>query len=290
MVLSYRFHTAPLLQQLAEKLSAGFSASRQGCFLWATDSIVREFSDVSEYVPQNTVDAIHTFYEQQATTFLRTLNDLPPEQLPDVIEDFFRLSTDVLLYHTEKLLLSTLMATILQAASTSLTLLKEEPLIATLHFLRDFLAYGSETAPASHFDPDGQYRNHPNPDLHRTAVRKLTLAVGDQLTQRCMTGMMYTFPADCVPDASGVLLALFQLVPAETAQWVAATVAMLPAGSIAPQEQERLLRNVQQRVESGEVRRVRGVLQDFTTSYRRRNVAPREGLGRLEAVRFRFSG
>lgn len=29
---------------------------------------------------------------------------------------------------------------------------------------------------------------------------------------------------------------------------------------------------------------------DFTNSYRRRNVAPREGLGRLEATRFRFSG
>ena len=29
---------------------------------------------------------------------------------------------------------------------------------------------------------------------------------------------------------------------------------------------------------------------DFTTSYRRRNVAPREGLGRLEATKFRFNG
>ena len=29
---------------------------------------------------------------------------------------------------------------------------------------------------------------------------------------------------------------------------------------------------------------------DFTNSYRRRNVAPRDGLGRLEATRFRFSG
>lgn len=38
------------------------------------------------------------------------------------------------------------------------------------------------------------------------------------------------------------------------------------------------------------MRRVRTVLQDFTNSYRRRNVAPREGLGRLEATRFRFSG
>lgn len=65
---------------------------------------------------------------------------------------------------------------------------------------------------------------------------------------------------------------------------------MLPQGSISPQEQERLLRNIGQRIESGEIRKIRSLLQDFTNSYRRRNVAPREGLGRLEATRFKFSG
>jgi transportin-3 len=290
MVLQYQYHTLPMLPQLAEKLSQGFTASRQGCFLWATDSIVREFSDVSENVTQQTTDAIYAFYEQQATTFLRALNDLSPEDLPDVIEDFFRLSLDVLLYHPNRLLLSNLMSTILSAASTSLTLLKEEPLMATLHFLRDFLAYGSENAPSSSFDSDGQYRNRTNPQQIQDAVRKLTLAEGESLVQRCMTGMMYTFPQDCFPDASGVLLGLFQLLPKEVANWTAKTVSMLPQGSIAPQEQERLLRNIQQRVENGEVRKVRSLLQDFTNSYRRRNVAPREGLGRLEATKFKFAG
>lgn len=290
MVLQYQYHTLPMLPQLAEKLSQGFTASRQGCFLWATDSIVREFSDVSENVPQQTAEAIYAFYEQQATTFLRALNDLSPEQLPDVIEDFFRLSLDVLLYHPNQILLSNLMSTILSAASTSLTLLKEEPLIATLHFLRDFLAYGSENAPSSSFDTDGQYRNRTNPQQIQDAVKKLTLAEGEQLVQRCMTGMMYTFPQDCFPDASGVLLGLFQLLPPEVAAWTAKTVTMLPQGSIAPQEQERLLRNIQQRIENGEVRKIRVLLQDFTNSYRRRNVAPREGLGRLEATKFRFAG
>lgn len=290
MVLSYRTHTAPLLPSLADKLAAGFAASKQGCFLWATDSIVREFSDVSEYVSQTTTNAIYTFYEQQATTFMRALNDLPPEELPDVIEDFFRLSTDVLLYHPDKIIPSQLMPPILSAASTSLTLLKEEPLIATLHFLRDFLAYGSEDAPSSTFDVDGQYRNRSNPPQIQEAVKQLTLAEGENLTQRCLTGMMYTFPADCFPDASGVLLALFQLLPREVAQWTAKTVTLLPQGSIAPQEQERLLRNIQQRIDGGEVRKIRTLLQDFTNSYRRRNVAPREGLGRLEATKFRFAG
>jgi transportin-3 len=290
MILSYRTHTAPLLPQFAEKLAAGFTASRQGCFLWATDSLVREFSDVNANVSQSTVDAIYTFYEQQATSFLRQLNDLPPEELPDVIEDFFRLSTDVLLYHSSKLLLSALMPPILSAASTSLTLLKEEPLIATLHFLRDFLAYGNEDAPSSSFDQDGQYRLQTNPPEIQAAVKKLASQAGDNIVKRCMTGMMYSFPQDCFPDASGVLLALFQLMPEPTAQWIEGTIMLLPPGTVSDQEKNRLGRNIGQRLQSGEIRKIRSLLQDFTNAYRRRNVAPREGLGRLEASKFKFAG
>jgi transportin-3 len=119
------------------------------------------------------------------------LNDLPPEELPDVIEDFFRLSTDVLLYHSSKLLLSALMPSILSAASTSLTLLKEEPLIATLHFLRDFLAYGNEDAPSSSFDQDGQYRLQTNPPEIQAAVKKLASQAGDNIVKRCMTSRLF---------------------------------------------------------------------------------------------------
>jgi len=288
IVLSYRTHTAPLLPVLAEKLAAGFAASRQGCFLWATDSIVREFTDESEGISPETTQAIFSFYVQQATNFLRALNDLPPEQLPDVIEDFFRLCVDVQAYHSRSFIANELTPTILSAASTSLTLLKDEPILATLHFLRDFLAYGGENAPTSTFSEDPNRRVN-SPEI-QNAVKTLISQQGEVLVQRLMTGMMYTFPADCFPDASGVLLSMFQLLPEATATWTANTVSMLPSGSISPQEQERLLRNIEQRIQSGDTRKIRTLLQDFTNSYRRRNVAPREGLGRLEATRFRFAG
>jgi len=134
------------------------------------------------------------------------------------------------------------MAHILSAASTALTLLKEEPLIATLHFLRDFLAYGGEDAPFSTYGQDSRE----NPPQIQESVRRLITAQGEVLVQRCMTGMMYSFPRDCLPDASGVLLAMFQLVPQQVAGWVGNTVGMLPPGSISPQEQERLLNNINQ--------------------------------------------
>ncbi|KAF2196361.1 ARM repeat-containing protein [Delitschia confertaspora ATCC 74209] len=286
MVLSYRTAIGPLVGGLASKLADGFTRSRQGCFLWATDSIIREFSEGAEGVTSDMTADIFRFYEQQATTFLRVLSDVAPEELPDLIEDFFRLTCDMLLCHAPSTILTPLMDHIVSAACTSLSLLKEEPIFATLHFLRDLLGYGGDMSPSSSFD---QTRHHV-PVQVQSRVKELVGAHGEALVQRIMTGMMYTFPRDCFPDASGVLLDLFQLMPEQVGLWVQNTVAMLPPGSITPQESERFLNNIKQLVHSDQVRKIRTLLQDFTNSYRRRNVAPREGLGRLEASRFRFSG
>lgn len=286
MVLSYRTSIAPLLPQLAEKLASGFAASKQGCFLWATDSIVREFSDGQESVDEQTVAAVYQFYEQQATTFLRALNDVPPEELPDLIEDFFRLSSDVIRYYPQRAVLSELLPPIVSACCSSLSLLKDEPLMAAMHFSRDFLSFGGEMSPSSSFNED---RRTNSPEI-RARVKQILDTQGEQLVQRILTGMMYSFPRDCIPDASGVLLQLFELVPQQVAVWLHNTVGLLPAGSITEQEKQRLLTNINARVQANEISKVRSVLQDFTNSYRRRNVAPREGLGRLEATRFRFSG
>ena len=83
MVLSYRTAMTPLLPQLAESLSSGFEQSGQGCFLWATDSIIREFSEGAENVASDISDSIFNFYEQQATAALRIFSDVAPEELPD---------------------------------------------------------------------------------------------------------------------------------------------------------------------------------------------------------------
>lgn len=158
-----------------------------------------------------------------------------------VIEDFFRLSTDVLSFYPQKFIASQYMKPILSAASASLTLLKEEPLTATLRFLRDYLAYGGEDLPTSAF---GGGSLQSNSQQLQAAVKQILLAEGEVVTRRVLTGMMYSFPRDCQPDASGVLLALFQVLPLETAQWIGGTIALLPAGSMTPQESQRFLDSI----------------------------------------------
>lgn len=83
MVISYRTAVLPLLPALAQQLAEGFERSRSGSFLWATDSVLREFAEGAEYVDATTTKAIYGFFEQQAQAFLRIMNDLPPKELPD---------------------------------------------------------------------------------------------------------------------------------------------------------------------------------------------------------------
>ncbi|RAK75035.1 nuclear import receptor MTR10 [Aspergillus fijiensis CBS 313.89] len=289
MIISYRTAIAPLLPTLAQSLASGFQASREGCFLWATDAVVREFSEGAEFVDANTSQAVFQFYEQQAIAFLRILNDLPPENLPDVIEDFYRLSSDAIRFYPKECITSELSVPIFSAALSALTLQQIDPLIATLHYYHDLFSFAFEKPAVSEFTTsDGNA--YSTPVEVREAVKRLIASQGQLLVQRILTGMMFTFPGECFPDASGVLMSMFELMPEDAGTWLQSTLQMLPAGTMKQGEAERLLKGLFDKIQSGETRKIRVLLQDFTNSYRRRNVAPRDGLGRLEATRFRFSG
>ncbi|KAI9774581.1 MAG: Nuclear import receptor [Geoglossum simile] len=282
MLISYRTAMQPLLPQLAEKLVSGFANSRLGCFLWVTSSVVREFSDERDLVDPATTEAIYQFFEQQCLTMLRALDKVPPEDLPDVIEDFFRLLIDALLYYPNRLIPSPLFGPIFDAALTALTLQQVEPLRPTLHYLRDVLSYGGDNPPTGALDK--------SPIEIQQTVKNLLSSKGEILVQRILTGLMFNFPKDNMPDASGVLIALVELLPNNVSPWILSTIQMLPAGSVSQNESDRVMGNINKWIGASEFKKVRYTLQDFTTSYRRRNVAPRDGLGRLEAARFRFSG
>ncbi|WZH41365.1 armadillo-type protein [Fusarium acuminatum] len=287
MVISHRTAMAPLLPDMANKLAGGFNNSREGCFLWVTSAILREFSEAREHVDQATTENIYTFFEAQTTTFLRVMTELQPKELPDVIDDFFRLLIDALLYYPQRLIPSHLLRSVFEAAIYALTLEQRDPLSSTLHFLRDLLSYGGDNPATSDRLPEATAVEI------RTIVKNLLLTLGEGLVKQVMAGMMITFPRDCFADGSGVLLALFDLVPLETHQWVAHTIQLLPEGTVSPTEANRFLVKVKEKLESGDpsgMKNVRAILQDFTNTYRRRNVAPRDGLGQLEATRFQFSG
>lgn len=288
MVIEHRGAMTPILPDMANKLANGFAQSRQGCFLWVTGAILREFSDDRDHVDRSIMDSIYSFFEQQATNVLRFISELSPRELPDVTEDFFRLLIDALLYYPHNLIPSPLFSPIFDAAISVLGLEQREPLSATLHYIRDLVCWGTKNPPVCHESLDPAVG-----DELRSRVRQLLLTKGELLAKRILAGMMITFPRDCFADGSGALLTLFEIIPEQTAAWVDRTVRLLPQGTITSAEADRLMVKIRDRLQGqdvGDVRQIRSILQDFTNTYRRRYVAPRDGLGQLEAARFRFNG
>lgn len=288
MVLAHRGAMAPILPVMANELASGFVNSRQGCFLWVTGAILREFSDDREQVDAAMSEDIYAFFEAQSTNVLRFLSNLTPQELPDVTEDFFRLVVDGLLYYPQKFIPSPLFAPIFEAAVSVLVLEQRESLSATLHYIRDILAWGARYSPTSN-----DYLPQSVVEQLRGIVKTLVAAQSEMLVKRILAGMMITFPSDCFADASGALLTLFEILPDQTMAQVDATLRMLPMGTITPDEVDRLMIKIKDRLnanDTGDVRQIRSLMQDFTNTYRRRYIAPRDGLGQLEGSRFRFDG
>ncbi|KAI0532313.1 exportin 1-like protein [Xylaria digitata] len=288
MVIAHRVAMAPILPAMANELANGFANSRQGCFLWVTGAILREFSDEREHVEPAMTENIYAFFEAQATNVLRFLSNLTPQELPDVTEDFYRLVVDGLVYYPQKFIPSALFAPIFEAAISVLILEQREPLSATLHYIRDILAWGAGLSPTSHEYLPAQIVEH-----LRDIVKALLATQGEMLVKRILAGMMITFPGDCFADASGALLTLFEILPEQTLAQVNSTLRLLPAGTVTATEVDRLVVKIKDRLnanDTGDVRQIRSLMQDFTNTYRRRYVAPRDGLGQLEGSRFRFDG
>ena len=168
---------------------------------------------------------------------------------------------DALIYYHQQFISASICEPILSAAISTLTLQQYEPLTATLHFLRDFLSYGTDNPNSSSFDDDRRDSKPRTPLEIQNAVKRLVGLRGEVLVQRILTGMMFQFPRDCFADASGVLLALFEIMPQETAVWVKATVGMLPAGTVKNGEADGLMNSIGQNLQSGDLRKVRVRLQ-----------------------------
>lgn len=111
--------------------------------------------------------------------------------------------------------------------------------------------------------------------------------------------MMFSFPAGCLHDASGAVLGLWRLLPHAVSTWMAQTIDLLPEGTVRASDKDKLLSTLAELskipdamvAQDGDaLHRMRAIVADFTSGYRRRNVMPREGLGRLEPGRFRYVG
>ncbi|KAG5518556.1 hypothetical protein PMAC_002952 [Pneumocystis sp. 'macacae'] len=270
---SYREHMLVFLPLLAEKLVLCFEKMEYGCFLWVSGACIRIFSN-AETCSESTRASIWQFTERQCLAMFSILNRTSPKEIPDVVDDFFRLLIDALFGHSVCLITSSLLDLIIQTSLVSLSLELPDPLISVLHFLRDLLSYSSSSA-----------STFPETSLQfQTIVRNMMQKYNQQLITSIFYGLVYSFPRDCVPDASGVLLSLIEIYSEDSIKNIGVTLDLFPSETISSQEKTRLLADLTNAAIRSDWKKVRRLLQDWIAFYRRRVVTPRNKTFRLKNI------
>lgn len=264
---TYNIFLTPILPSVANALVKGFQQTKFGCYLWVSGIVIREYGD--EYSSQEIKESVWNFAYQQIATFLAVFKASEPVDIPDLIEDFFRMMSDVIMFFVTNFVLSDILGPTFEIALLALNIEKFEPLIATLHFLIDLISWGFDVPPVS------IYENVPE-DVKLT-IQRFIGEHGDSLLKHVLHGLIFKFPADTHPDASDLLSKTIRLSPSPqvAVTWLNGALDALPPNSVSEQERTKLVSTISSALGSKDNRRIRTSLKDFVTWYSRKNITPR---------------
>lgn len=123
------------------------------------------------------------------------------------------------------------------ATLSSLASELENPLTAVLHFLRDLLSYTVGHVPSA--------MESEVPAEMQAKLQELIMTNGAILCTVLMSGMVFTFPSDCVMDGAGALMTLIEVNPTASVNWIAQSLDALPQEHLSPEERRRFLAQIQ---------------------------------------------
>lgn len=270
-IQSFSTFLNPILADIANLLHGGFQQNKFGCYLWVSGALVREFGD--EYTSDEVKKAVYQFALTQCSSFFETAGAYSSvKEIPDLIEDFFRMLNDILMYYPFELIPDfAFLNTALTTSIHTMDQLEEfEPLISCLHFQIDYVSWGLPNPPIS-------FMGSENPGHIQESVKRFLMEEnrGAQLLKAVMEGLIFRFHADLHQDASDLLLKILTVVPNNelTLGWLNQVVHQLP--NVSEKEVQKLISIISVALPNKDNRRVRTGLRDFVNWYTRKNVTPR---------------
>lgn len=266
-IQGYTKYLAPILADVSNLLHEGFKATIFGCYLWVTGVIIQ----CSEEFP----DDLHTIYQlslSQSNAFFQIIakdSNVDIKSMPDVIEDFFRMAGDFLMYFPAEVTSNEeLMRSTFEAGIIALEVSEEyNPLMACVHFFIDYASWASDDPPVSLFDGDFEsIKQHVKLFMSvDTYVERLLVAV--------IRGLVYKFYNDV--DGNDLVIKILG-VSADVNQSLGrlnGAISGLP--NVSEQEINKLMGSVSVALPNKDMRRVRIALKDFVSWYTRKNVNTR---------------
>ncbi|KAI7870531.1 armadillo-type protein [Spinellus fusiger] len=263
-IQSYKLHLTPLLPQLMERLVSGFDTSRLGVYLWVAHKLVREYSKEGS----ENVTLCFQLVERLSAIVFSTLSGKKFDEIPDVVEEYFRLTTALLDCAPTMVVQSTLISPVFQAGLTGLSLEEVRALTAIFSFYRHLLSIGLSVHELT--TPNSQ-RTLANVGQNAEQVVALFREFGGDFIRLLFDGLIHFYSWELIADVAATLKSLAQLLPVESSQWMVTIVNGFPEQAMSPSERTEFLQTWTRAIQEKQWVKVRRVLSDFVSQYRRRN-------------------
>ncbi|KAL0080626.1 armadillo-type protein [Phycomyces blakesleeanus] len=263
-IQSYKLHFAPLLPLLMERLVGGFDSSRLGVYLWVAHKLVREYAIEGT----ESVTVCFQLLESLSATVFTTLNEKKFEEIPDVVEEYFRLTSAFLDCAPTLFVQSQLISPVFQAGLAGLSLEEVRALTAIISFYRHLLSIDLTT---SELEKPDTPLTASTLTLNTERIISLFREFGGDFVRLLFDGMIHHYSWEMIPDVAATMKSLAQLMPVESAQWMVAVVNGFPEQHMSASERTEFLQDWTRAIQEKQWVKVRRVLSDFVSQYRRRN-------------------
>ncbi|GAB5592901.1 Nuclear import receptor [Umbelopsis nana] len=282
-VISYRMHFVPLIPQLLQRIVNVFSQTGMSAYLWVAGRTIREYAIEGS----DGVAPCLELVEQLSSPTFTMFGTKSFDDIPDVVEEYFRMLVCFLTNAPSALVQSPLLSSIFQAGLAALNVQQMDAINAILTFHRTLLDIG---APNSQITPKVSPRGssddlaHYEPVLsaselavaaqrNATVVTALFREFGLQFTNQLFDGLINHFPRDVVPDVAAIQKILVQLLPAECGEWMITVVENFPVQTMTAAERQNFLTDYTKAIQDQQWQKVRRVLTDFVNAYRRKHTS-----------------
>ncbi|KAI7906612.1 armadillo-type protein [Cokeromyces recurvatus] len=245
-ISSYGIDFVPLLPSLMERIVNAFDRTGLSGYLWVALRMVREYGK-----REAAASPCFELVQRLSQTMFTKLQSSQVSDIPDVIEDYFRLIT-AFLDNTPTINddLLRLLSTVFQAGLVGLTVTEIHALFAVLGFYRRMLSLGA---------------------TYELIISRLFKEFGQQLVIIMFDGLIDFYHQDVIPDVAALFKSLAELLPNESTTWIMQVVNQVPDDYMTVEIKSDFMTNWTAAIHEQHWIKVRRILSDFIATYRRRN-------------------
>ncbi|KAI0348375.1 ARM repeat-containing protein [Trametopsis cervina] len=251
------------------RMATAFEATGFASYLWIIGKVLGRFGAEESLALQNSFK--HAF-ERASSKLVNLLQIKPPTQIPDVMEDFLRMSQQLLDHTPDILFPSPAFPVTFRAAMASLTLVQTDIVFAALDYIRDILTHDSLDPPAV---PPPKF------PIYAAAIKAVIEKEGFDLTNLLLSGLVGDFPSDSASSVITVFRVLAKLWPSQLSTWLPLVLQQLPPTSTPDQVKQAFLADVSQSLNAKDYDKVKYAILTLHRASRkardRRRTGPLEG-------------